>query len=108
VIVDEAEARRLARSIIADSVLYGGEPSLSNPVQLQEIHELFLSRVDPSLHRVLVDELTARRKGVSGDPSAVPNGVQVVDGAGAGSPVVFLAIGLLVLAAGAAFFFAAR
>jgi hypothetical protein len=105
-ITDEIGARRLARAIVEDMVLYGGEGALGSPEQLAEGRKLFAERVSPELVRILDDEIAARTGGRPLEPAIVaPRQVEVVDGAGAGPAfLIALALAVLVIAGGVAFF----
>ncbi len=113
-IVDDVEARRLARAILEDVILYGGAGALDDARAMAEARDLFASRVSGSLADVFEQERRARGgrdgagpPGSSGVPA--PTGVTVEEGAGLGPVVVVSVAFAIVVAAGAlAFFLAAR
>lgn len=113
-IVDDSQARRLARAILADIALYGGAGALDDPKAVAEGRELFAARVSGSLHHLFEEERRAHGgTGRAGSPGptveAGPAGVTITDGAGvgAGSAVaVGVALVVLVIAAATAFLLA--
>jgi hypothetical protein len=115
VIVDAAEATRLAHALVSDAVLYGGgDEALKQEGTVRELRTLFHARVSPDLHRVLEESIAARgglddlrtvvaRDGRDGAATAPPSTsrVQVEDGAGILRIALPVVIALAVLAIGA-------
>lgn len=127
-VATEEAARRLAKAIVADIVLYQGVEGLSSDAAA-EGRQLFASRVDPNLLSVFEEEIAARRGGAplpppsgsahrvgvgalgalasptdTGSAARPGTGVEIVDGGG-GTTVVIVALAVLLLALGVGAFF---
>ena len=127
--LDEAQARRLARAICADVLLYNGAATKAAPEQraallaepVQEGRALFASRVAPEHQFVFdqaVDELIARPHGVelrallTKQPAIVGQpmpriGAPIAESSSAMPVVIAVAVLLLLTAAALVFFLVA-
>ncbi len=120
-IKDPDKARRLARSICADIQLYNAEAMQPGNTEalgtaIWEGHDLFTSRVSPALesfYEEAVRELMSlelvqlpRRSGGEAQPMGHPPTGR--EAQGGGMAVVLVAVAILLLAVGGAFFLFAR
>jgi hypothetical protein len=115
VIIDDDRATRLARAILADIQLYNAEAiGQASPAVNEAIAEgraLFRSRVDPSLHSVFETALAASSLAAWGAPIdhtyRAPPAPPVVRAPAQSNSQVLALIAIVVLAAGACFFYLA-